>query len=100
MKGTILKFYTSRQEVQFVSCTPYLFNPNLVGVYVCCWGGGFKSWRDEQMEKEKAKKIKREMKKKKEEKSQDLQNEILFGTSINVIQGKSLTRGRWRDPHH
>ena len=36
--------------------------------------------------KRKAKKIKREMKKKKRRKIQDLQDEILFGTSINVTK--------------
>lgn len=40
------------------------------------------------------------MKKKKRRNIQDLQDEILFGTSINVTKVRSSQRGRWRDPHH
>lgn len=40
------------------------------------------------------------MKNKERRKIQDLQDEILFGTSINVTKVKFSQRGWWRDPYH
>lgn len=50
------------------------------------WGGGLNLGEMNKWRKRKAKKIKREMKKKKRRIIQDLQDEILFGTSINVTK--------------